>query len=530
LKKTLLLILAVILALVVIWFGTVWLQKPPQYPTSQMEFGKYFDDYRMDYSVAKSGLIEDVDALVAFTEELHAAPYRVTSRSAFLEKAEEIKSRIRTTEPEEIPVQDAFYDLQELAAFLQDGHTTLYPQNWEKTVDSMFPLTFTSVEGRIFVQDNYGKNDVPERAEILAINGVSIEQMSDDVIKYVPGTLPHFKPTVFAEQLGLFIQTYYKMPSPWQVTYSHNGTVATTTVEGIIQDSYAKASTVQSEYRESEIEVDGRAVPVLDLEFSSWGDNEWDDFKAFIDDFFARNNDSPYLIIDARHHHGGEGDWMVNVLSHVTSALTGYKKFSFKVSPLHQQIVQYSLESAYYDMRLPQFLWGLPLYKLAEQDDPYYWIFRGIRESEPGTFYEAKWEDSKPYLATTTSNRFQGKVFLLTSNETFSAGAYLAGLFRENHLGTIVGRETGGRVYMESDARPVFLPNSNLMYLIPVANFIVCNNSPDRGVIPDITIDLTAEDFINHEDKDMKQVINLIKADLAPTNLDSPINANSKGR
>ena len=514
-KKKLLIVLAVILVLAAVWFGTVWLQKPPQYPTAQMDIGKYFDDYRMDYSVAKSGLIEDVDALVAFTDEMHVDPYRVTSREAFLAQAEETKSHIQAVGSDEIPAQDAFYDLQELTASIQDGHTTLYPQNWEKSVDSVLPLTFTSIDGRIFVKDNYSDNDVPERAEMLAVNEVSIEQMTQDVMRYVPGTLPHLKQARFAEQLGLFIQTYYRMKSPWQITYSHNGTIATTAVEGITQDSYAKTSALQPEYGEAQIEVDGKTVPVLDLAFSGWKDNEWDDFKAFVDDFFAQNNDSPYLIIDARHHLGGERDWMVYVLSHLTPNLKGYKEFSFKVSPLHQQIMQYSFESAYYDMRLPQFLWGFPLYKLVEQDDPYYWIGRGVLESRTGTFYDAKWENTKSYLADEASGRFHGKIFLLTSHETFSAGAYLAGLFRGNNLGTIVGRESGGRVYMESDMRPVFLPHSNLMYLIPVAKFVVCDGDPDQGVIPDITVELTPEDYISGQDRDVEQVIDSIKDDMA---------------
>ncbi|MBN2003749.1 MAG: hypothetical protein JXA21_10365 [Anaerolineae bacterium] len=518
-RKIFLAIPAVILLLLVIVLGTVWLQKPPPYPTAQTEFSVYFDDYRMDYSVTKPELVEDVDRLVAFTEELHAAPYRVTDRDAFLEKAEAIKSRIQRVGSEEIPVQDAYYDLLELAAFLQDGHTAIYPLNWEKTVDSMLPLTFTSVEGRIFVKDNYGENDVPERAEIIAVNGVSVEQMRNETMKYVPGTLPDFKQAQFSKLLNLFIQTYYKMPAPWQITSRHNGALVTTTVQGITQEAFVKAATLRPEFMESEIEANGQSLPVLTLAFPGFENiSEWDDFKTFVDDFFARNMDKPYLIIDARHHHGGDGDWMVYLLSHLTGSLKGFKEFSFRVSPLHQQIIQYGLESTYYDMKIPQFLWGLPIYKWAEQDDPYYWIARGVMETEPGAFYEAQWEDSKPYIADETSARFQGKVFLLTSHETFSAGAYLAGLFWENNLGVIVGRETGGRVSMQSDPMPVFLPNTNLMYLIPVANFVVCSDNPDRGVIPEVAVDLTVEDYTHDRDGDMEQVISLIGTDLAATN------------
>ncbi len=203
------------------------------------------------------------------------------------------------------------------------------------------------------------------------------------------------------------------------------------------------------------------------------------------------------------------------VQSYLTPVLRGYQKFSFKVSPLHQRIVRYGFNNAYYDMRLPQFLWEFPLYKLIREDDPYYWIYRGIFESKPDTFYNARWENQKPYLSVNINNRFNGRIFLLTSHETFSAGAYFAGIFKTNNLGTIVGRETGGRAYMLSDPRPIFLPHSNLMYLIPVAKFIVADDDPDRGIIPDTLVDLTPENYSKYNDQDIEKVIGLIKEEEA---------------
>ncbi len=520
-KKISIIILGAVLGIAAVWFGTVWLQQPPRYPTAQTDINTYYEDFRMNFSINKDELVQDVDALAAFTGELHADPYRMISKQAFLQKALEVKQRIRAMMPEEITAWEAFYLLQELAAFMEDGHTTLFPLNWEKTADRVLPLTFTSIEGRIFVKDNFGENHIPKRAEILAVNGITIKQMVDDVMKFVPGTLAHLKQARFAEQLSLFIQTYYKMSSPWQVTYKYQGSIATTTIQGITKEYSAKAESARKEFAESVLAVDGKTIPILELNFSGWGDSDWDEFKSFVDRFFARNSNKPYLIIDARRHLGGEGDWGYYVLSHLTPApLKGYREFSFKVSPLHQRIVQYFFQESYCEMGLPQFLWGLPLYKMAEQDDPYYWIGRGILESEPGTDYRAERDHLKPFLAAATSDRFRGKVFLLISHETFSAGVLFAGLFKSNKLGTIVGRETGGRVYMESDMRPVFLPYSNLMYLVPVAKLIVSDDCPDRGVMPDITVELTAHDFINQRDKDMEQVVDLIKADLNGSNAD----------
>lgn len=513
-KKTLLIALAVAVVLVAIWFGTVSLQAPPQYPFVQGDIEAHFDDHVPDYAISKAGLIEDVDALVAHTQDLHADPYRIASQAAFLAKAEEIKAQIDALEGDDISAHAAFYHLQELAVFLEDGHTTLYPLNWEMSVESIFPLIMTPVEGSIFVKDVVGDQPVPERAEILAVNGLSIEQVMDETMQYVPGTLPQLKQSRFAEFLSMFIQTYYDMPSPWEVTYRHDGVVATATVEGVSQDAYFEATIPQRDYVESEVVVNGTPIPVL--EFVGFQYGEWEKFQGFIQDFFARHQDDPYLVIDVRHHYGGNGDWGYYVLSHLTAEpLQGYEEFSFIVSPANQQIIRYGFEDAYYEMGIPRFLWGLPLYKLVEQDDPMYWIGRGILESEPGTFYHARWEDTSSYWAGDTADRFQGQVFLITSGETFSAGGVFAALFEHNDLGTIVGRETGGRVYLMSDYVPVVLPNSRLTYLVPTAKFIVSDENPDRGVMPDIPVALTAEDYANDVDRDMERVVELIEADMA---------------
>lgn len=536
-KKILFIIGLVLLSLILISVLTIFFQKPPKYPFAKTDLGTYFDEYLPDYSISKKGLIEDVDVMVDYTNRLHADPYRMISKNDFLQKAEEIKFKINSNKSDKISAIDAFYYLQELAAYIKDGHTSLFPLNWEKTVKNIFPLTLESIDERIFVRKNYGKNSVPNRAEILSINGISIEQMRKDVMKYVPATLPHYKEASFTERIGLWIQTYYKMQSPWKVTYKNNENIETADVEGIIKKPFedSKKKMIDGvitdvgkspedfpltgpyielvrDYVESEIKLDGKKVPVLD--FLAFGNGEWEDFKAYIDNFFTKNKDTGYLIIDLRHNPGGDGSWGYYVLSYLTNNLKGYKEFSIKVNPDQKKIIQYFFQKAYYDMKIPKFLWGLPLYKLAKQDEPDYYDGRDIFEAKLNTTCYSKWEYEKAFLVNKQIERFKGKVFLLTSHETFSAGAGFAALFKSNDLGTIVGQETGGRVYMESDQRPVMLPNSNLLYLIPTFKYVVSDDNPDRGVMPDVTVKTTAEDYINNRDKEMEKVIELIKTDL----------------
>ena len=120
-RRAVLFTLGLLVAMTAIWFGTALLQEPPAYPTAKTGLDQYFDEHRMDYAVARAGLAYDVDSLVRFTDELDAGPFRVTGRSSFLKKANEIKASIASFPSEQVPAWKAFFYLQELAACLNDA-------------------------------------------------------------------------------------------------------------------------------------------------------------------------------------------------------------------------------------------------------------------------------------------------------------------------------------------------------------------------------------------------------------------------
>jgi hypothetical protein len=171
-KKGLLITLIVIVVLAIVWFGTAFLQPTPKNPLVKTNFA----DYKPDYTVSKEELIQDVDFYTSLVDEMHAAPYKMISRQDFLKKAEEVKDQIRAHDSANLGVFEAYYQLQEIAASIQDGHTRVFqPWKWDETVDFLFPLFLTIVEGRFFVQNNFGENDIPIRAEIIAINDIPLK-------------------------------------------------------------------------------------------------------------------------------------------------------------------------------------------------------------------------------------------------------------------------------------------------------------------------------------------------------------------
>jgi hypothetical protein len=69
-------------------------------------------------------------------------------------------------------------------------------------------------------------------------------------------------------------------------------------------------------------------------------------------------------------------------------------------------------------------------------------------------------------------------------------------------------------VRFASDPVTITLSNSNLKGSIPVAIYTLPGNDPDRGVLPDIKVSRTIDDYHLGWDKEMEKVKELIFIDM----------------
>jgi C-terminal processing protease CtpA/Prc len=118
-----------------------------------------------------------------------------------------------------------------------------------------------------------------------------------------------------------------------------------------------------------------------------------------------------------------------------------------------------------------------------------------------------------------TQKKFKGKVFLLISEKTFSAGAVFAAVFKANEFGITIGRETAGRISFGSDPVTVKLSNSRLKGSIPTAIYTLPGGNPDKGVIPDIMVSPTIDDYRFGKDVEIEKIKDLIKKDIINRNV-----------
>ena len=433
--------------------------------------------------ISKIELIEDIDAYVNTIDQIHADPYRLITKEKFIGKAQELKQKIGTLENTRISVPHCAFYLQELSALIQDGHTRInFPFDQLTGKESVFPLKLKKIDGKVYVLDNLGYESVPHLCSILAINGIPMKTLFEKCCLLYNTSLDHAKNLMFEESFPLLLANYLDINPSWTVIYRMNTHVQTAELHEITVRAYFQHRTHHdNRYRSYSISVNDVNIPVLDLPGFSCGKAK--DYESFIDTFFQNHKGCRYLVIDLRQNRGGSGYWGFYLLDYLAdSAYRIAKRFKFKVSEMMRESIYASKA-------------GNQLNHV--KNDEYLEVVNHQMRS--------------PH---TTLNKFKGKTFLLVSENTFSAGVVCAAVFRGNKMGVVVGQETSGRISFGSDPVTITLPNTKLKGSIPVAIYTLPGNNPDRGVIPDINVSRSIDDYRLGRDKELEKVKELIKEDM----------------
>jgi C-terminal processing protease CtpA/Prc len=347
----------------------------------------------------------------------------------------------------------------------------------------VFPLKVKIVDGNVYVLDNLGYESVPNFCSITEINGVPAITLLEKSCKLYNTSLDHAKYLMFEESFPLLLANYLGIHPPWVVKFKMKSKVQTVKLKVMTSKAYYKQKKPHSNrYRSYSISVNDVKIPVLDLPGFSHGTAK--DWESFIDTFFLMHKSSRYLAIDLRQNRGGSGYWGFYLLDYLTD--TAYRianKFEFKVSEIMRESVYAS--------------------KAGNQ----------LNQVKNGEYLEVV--NHKMRSPHTTLNKFKGKAFLLISENTFSAGVVFAAVFKANKLGVVIGQETSGRICFGSDPVTITLRNSKLTGSIPLAIYTLPGENPDRGVIPDIKVSRSIDDYQPGQDKELEKVKELIKEDLS---------------
>lgn len=108
---------------------------------------------------------------------------------------------------------------------------------------------------------------------------------------------------------------------------------------------------------------------------------------------------------------------------------------------------------------------------------------------------------------------FKGKVYVLTSNITFSSANWFGVIFKDNKVGTILGEPTGNAPSSYGDILSFQTPNAKLVFSVSHKKWIRPDKEKnnDNTLFPDIEVYTTAKDIIEGRDAQIEKLKTIIK-------------------
>lgn len=110
---------------------------------------------------------------------------------------------------------------------------------------------------------------------------------------------------------------------------------------------------------------------------------------------------------------------------------------------------------------------------------------------------------------------FDGRVYILTGPNSFSAAALFAGSMKGQSNVTLIGEETGGGAYGNSAwfIPEVRLPETGIRFRLPKFRLVIDKDAPKtgRGVLPDIEVKATVQSVVENRDGKIEAVRELIQ-------------------
>lgn len=389
--------------------------------------------------------------------------------------------------------------------FIGDGHTAAMHPDWyyEQPFADYFPLYLTVIDNELYNLEE--GTEIPFGSRITEIDGLSSAEVLNELGIYTAsdGT-PAPNET---ELLNIAFADYYTDhfgPSDsyslgWEAPYSNKVEHSTVKAWSIDEDAGADdyLEIESFEYRELK---NKRAY--LGVHSFVFGEDEYtgspEEWEEFLHDTFTalKENKTEELILDLRQNGGGDPLLMAQLLSYLID-----ERF------IPEAVMFTKTQS------IPMSAYIMPSQKRTAKD-----VEAELREltkqASDGTFrYINDFEEEQVWVQPQTGLLFTGRLKVLVSPMTFSAGSMCAAILEDRTEAITIGRETcGGMTRLCAAADFQYrLPKTGISLDIPTVGIIVNlknnNYTAGRGVIPDIIVENRAQLIIEGKDPEMQAAL-----------------------
>lgn len=460
--------------------------------------------------LTKEDYLEDFDILINIVKNQHPNPYRVISEKDFDKKVASIRKNL-----EEHPSYATFL-LSNPIPYIHDAHsslstdTTIFEDFTKET--HFFPLATLVFNSKVFV--NQHNPYIPPGSIIKSVNGIEASKIlsrinvsSDGEIKaddakdftfYISLMFPDAKEYVIAYQEGLESEEIKEVTIN-TVSYFRNFYN--------VQKSILPLDLITYSYGiyGREVNEDTYILTIKTFAFSE--EFAYQKLSAFFEKLNQKGIKN--LIIDIRSNGGGLLSNIPLFYSFISKDKVFKNSYRYATKVVDIKVRENLIDGSgrqYSDLDIKNMNnFMLQRYDKSE-DDEYYYGNNRLDESYVENYPRDR-------------NVFEGNTILLIDNNTVSAAAYFAALFKENKRGVVIGQET--RTCSNFTTASWFinykLPNTQTIVDLPRSE-VFFNNSASksgacRGVIPDYVVDETMfhAGLVEEKDPELTMALDLIK-------------------
>lgn len=464
---------------------------------------------------------EDILYLKRLLQETHPGLYRYTSKDAILSKFDSILAESRKP----LPFYDFYALVAGIIADVHCAHTYSLPvkdMGYYDRVYTTIPFFLFPLQNKLYVLFNLtGDQQVLPGFELLSVNGRSVDSISTIMKRYywAEGHIELSKNAVMQGQFfNIFYYAFVERPPVFNLrlrtlagdTISYR--VAAQTFSQSVKwlkknpvnkqmDTWYNNKKEKFPWRVS-FPKDIASTAILRLDgFGGPGMDTEEQARAGMQKFMdatmeqLEKNGIHNLVIDVRANNGGWDNQGVELFTYLLRSDTSVKYYRRK-----HAVTDSSAFLKYSDIS-PEDLRNVKNELVAEAD---------------GTFTLKEETSPNLQLQKAKPNRFQGQVYILMDEKTFSTAAEFTAAARYYDVGVFVGQETPGAYDGGNGSSFIHLelPRSGIHVGTPLVSYQMENGvskKDGRGTIPDYTVGFTIEDVLQHRDPQLEFVKKLIR-------------------
>lgn len=390
--------------------------------------------------------------------------------------------------------------------------------------DVVFPLWVqTWKDGTVYNVKDY-TGTIPRYAQIISVNGYSAQDialrsrsiapgeqayaMSHMNLRYEasPRSWPNFQNYLFASRInGNYKVTFKPLNSDQTETITLSGITRGEKVKQFKRSGDKRKSKQECGFPRSPVAYTNKGEGIGVLSINSFWGKRWSAMLLFGKDWRYKRmikqamkrihkDDIQNLIIDISLNTGGMTENIYYTLNYFTDKPIDLS-YTYLITDNNRELAKTNVS------RSPE---------IPENDREF--LIEYIDTIESGSLFYTDSLRSIRYIPTNPKYRFKGNVYVLTSNETYSAAQIFARQCRKLNIGLVAGEHCGGYNAVTGNAAKVQLPSwVFLEFKVPFSMTNVCEEDDPYGYPSvDIPIERPFDEWLKRENRNLERLIETI--------------------